>query len=57
MPTELTQENYFPGTETAKSRGGSVDIATGYGQDDQGVEVQVLVWSRIVTSSNRPDRD
>jgi hypothetical protein len=56
MPSALTQENYFPGAEIAQSRIGTVGIATGYGQDDQEVEVQILVWSRIFTSSNRPDR-
>jgi hypothetical protein len=31
-------------------------IATGYGLDDQGVEVGVPVGSRIFSSPRRPDR-
>jgi hypothetical protein len=34
----------------------SVGIVTGYGLDDQGVRVRVLVGSRIFSSPNRPDR-
>jgi hypothetical protein len=33
----------------------AVGIATGYGLDDQGVGVQVLVGSRIFSTSSRPD--
>jgi hypothetical protein len=33
-----------------------VGIATGYGVDDRGVKVQVLVGSRIFSSPCRPDR-
>jgi hypothetical protein len=35
---------------------GSVNIATGYGLDVQGVGIRVLVGSRIFSSSRRPDR-
>jgi hypothetical protein len=38
-----------------KSRDSAVGIATGYGLDDRGVGVRVLVASRIFSSSNRPD--
>jgi hypothetical protein len=39
-----------------RSRDSSVDIATGYGLDDQGVGVWVPVSSRIFSSPRRPDR-
>jgi hypothetical protein len=38
------------------SRDRVVSIATGYGLDDRGVGVRVLVGSRIFSSSRRPDR-
>jgi hypothetical protein len=38
------------------SRDSVVGIATGYGLDDRGVEVRVLVGSRIFSSPRRPDR-
>jgi hypothetical protein len=39
-----------------RSRGSIVDIVTGYGLDDRGVELRVPVWSIIFSSPNRPDR-
>jgi hypothetical protein len=38
------------------SRGSSVGIAIGYGLDDRGVGVRVLVGSRIFFPPRRPDR-
>jgi hypothetical protein len=38
------------------SRDSVVGIATGYGLDDRGVGVRVLVGSRIFSSPSRPDR-
>jgi hypothetical protein len=38
------------------SRDSVVDVATGYGLDDQGVGVGVPVGSRIFSSPRRPDR-
>jgi hypothetical protein len=38
------------------NRGSAVGIATGYGLDDRGVGVQVLVGSRILSSPQRLDR-
>jgi hypothetical protein len=38
------------------SRDSAVGIATGYGQDNRGVGVRVLVGSRIFSSLRRPDR-
>jgi hypothetical protein len=38
------------------SRDSAVGIATGYGLDDLGVGVRVLVGSRIFSSPRRPDR-
>jgi hypothetical protein len=38
------------------SHGSPVSIVTGYGLDDQGVGVQVLVESRIFTSPCHPDQ-
>jgi hypothetical protein len=50
----------FPETQTHRlvyeTRGGSIGIATGYGLDDPGVGVRVLVGSSIFTSPYRPDR-
>jgi hypothetical protein len=42
-------------TNTLRSRVSVVDIATGYGRDDWGVEVRVTVGARIFSSPNRPD--
>jgi hypothetical protein len=39
-----------------RSRDSAVGIATGYGLDDRGVGVRVLVRSRIFSSPRRPDR-
>jgi hypothetical protein len=39
-----------------KSRGSAVGIATGYGLDDRGIGVRILVRSRIISSPYRPDR-
>jgi hypothetical protein len=38
------------------SRDSSVGIATGYGLDDGGVGVRVLVGSRMFSCPRRPDR-
>jgi hypothetical protein len=38
-----------------ESRDSAVDVTTGYGLDDRGFEVRVLVGSRIFPSSCRPD--
>jgi hypothetical protein len=38
------------------SRDSVVGIATGYGLDDQGVGVRVVIGSRIFSSPRRPDR-
>jgi hypothetical protein len=38
-----------------RSRDSVVGIATGYGLDDRGVGVRVLVGSRIFSSPRRPD--
>jgi hypothetical protein len=38
------------------SRDSAVGIATGYGQDDGGFGVQVLVGARCFYSPRRPDR-
>jgi hypothetical protein len=43
-------------SEDVGSKDSIVDIATGYGLDDQGVGVQVPVGSRIFSSPCRPDR-
>jgi hypothetical protein len=40
----------------SKSRDRAVSIATGYGLDNRGVGVQVLVGSRIFSSPCRPDQ-
>jgi hypothetical protein len=37
-------------------RDSAVGIATGYGLDDRGVEIRVLVESRMFSSPYRPDR-
>jgi hypothetical protein len=42
--------------ERGRSRESVVGIATGYGLDDRGVGVRVPVFSRIFSSSRRPDR-
>jgi hypothetical protein len=39
-----------------RRRDSVVDIATGYGLDDQGVGVSVPVEARIFSSQRRPDR-
>jgi hypothetical protein len=39
-----------------RSRDSAVGIAIGYGMDDRGVGVRVLVESRIFSSTRRPDR-
>jgi hypothetical protein len=39
-----------------RSHDSVVDVATGYGLDDQGVGVRVPVGARIFTSPCRPDR-
>jgi hypothetical protein len=39
-----------------KCRDSSVGIATGYGLDDKGVGIRVLVGVRISASSRRPDQ-
>jgi hypothetical protein len=44
-----------PFTIGHKSQDSEVSIATGYGLDDQGVEVGVLVGARIITSPRHPD--
>jgi hypothetical protein len=41
---------------TAGSRDSAVGIATGYGLDDRGIGVRVLVGSRIFSSPHRPDQ-
>jgi hypothetical protein len=51
VESELAEE-----TELLRSRDSAVDIATGYGPDDRGVGVRVLVGSRIFSSPRRPDR-
>jgi hypothetical protein len=38
------------------SRDSVVGIATGYGLDDRGVAVRVLVGSKIFSSPRRPDQ-
>jgi hypothetical protein len=38
-----------------KSRDSAVSIATGYGLDDRGVRVRVLLGSRILSSPQHPD--
>jgi hypothetical protein len=38
------------------SRNSSVGIAIGYGLDDRGIEVRILVGARISTSPSHPDR-
>jgi hypothetical protein len=43
-------------TDLIRSHNSAVGIATGYGLDDQGVGVRVLVGSRIFSSRRRPDR-
>jgi hypothetical protein len=43
-------------TSKEMSRDNVVGIATGYGLDDRGVGVRVLVGSRIFSSPRRPDR-
>jgi hypothetical protein len=40
----------------AMTRDSAVGIATGYGLENQGVGVQVLVGERIFTPPRRPDR-
>jgi hypothetical protein len=45
----------FP-LDTTESRDSAVGIATGYGLDDQGVGVRVLVGSKIFISASLPDR-
>jgi hypothetical protein len=39
-----------------RSRGSAVDIATGYGLDDRGFGVRVLVGARMFSSPSRPQR-
>jgi hypothetical protein len=39
-----------------RSRDGAVGIATGYGLNDRGIGVRVLVGSRMLSSPRRPDR-
>jgi hypothetical protein len=46
----------FADTELQGSRDSVVGIGTGYGLDDRGVRVRVLVASRIFSSPCRPDR-
>jgi hypothetical protein len=38
------------------SRDSAVGVSTGYGLDDQGVGVRVLVGLRIFSSPQRPDK-
>jgi hypothetical protein len=42
--------------DIVESRDRAVGTATGYGLDDRGVGVRVLVGSRIFSSPCRPDR-
>jgi hypothetical protein len=53
-PQALYCRSYFKDTihTVAGSRGSSVGIATGYGLDDRGVGVRVLVGSRILFSTS-----
>jgi hypothetical protein len=46
----------WPHTTPHDSWDNSVGTATGYVLDDRGVDVRVLVGSRIFTSPRRPDR-
>jgi hypothetical protein len=39
-----------------KENGSTLGIATGYGLNDRGVRVRVLVWTRLFSSSRRPHR-
>jgi hypothetical protein len=39
-----------------RSQDSVVSIATGYGLDDRGVGIRVLVGARIFSSARRPDR-
>jgi hypothetical protein len=39
-----------------RTRDSAVGIAAGYGMDDRGVEDEVPVGSRILSSARRPDR-
>jgi hypothetical protein len=59
MASGILRPHSLPGVIThtlIRSRDSVVDIATGYGLDDQGVGVRVSVESRIFSSSHRPDR-
>jgi hypothetical protein len=46
----------FYSTVDVRSWDSVVGIATGYGLDDRGVEVRVLIGSRIFSSPCRPDQ-
>jgi hypothetical protein len=47
---------FFSDSTKHGSRDSAVGIATGYGLDDRGIEVEVPVGSRIFSSTRRPDR-
>jgi hypothetical protein len=51
-----TRTHRYICTCISKSQDRAVSIATGYGLDDQGVRIRVLVWARIFTSPCHPDR-
>jgi hypothetical protein len=54
--TERRYEIYSVLLPMCKSRDSVIGIATGYGLDDQGVGVRVLVEARMFTFPCRPDR-